>query len=127
MKIETFLNGELVESSEIEDLFIPPNVSGFTTQMLFSPSYIKLISNAQDQEAKAMIQLLALRLELKPTITIEDLEILKLFWDRLVESVADGIFQAVDREQYSQIAESNHMPFQFDEQMKMQILTELLA
>ena len=121
MKIQTFLDGELIEESEI-DFPVRPNVSGFTTQMLFSASYIKLITSALDKDAKSRLELLSVRLELKPQITIEDLQIFKLIWDTLVSSVPEGVLNEEDAAEHNQLAESNNMPFRFGADLKMEIL-----
>lgn len=124
MKIQTFENGVLIEEREIEDFPITPNILGFNTQMLFNKSYVKLIDNASDKDAKARLELLSLRLELKPEITIEDLQIFKLIWDSLTASVFDGILLEEDNQAYNQIAESNNMPFRFRADFKMEILQQ---
>ncbi|MBG1265364.1 hypothetical protein [Nostoc sp. WHI] len=121
MKIQTFLNGQLVEESEVES-YIPPNISGFNTQMLFSESYMKLISNVQNNDAKTRLELLSVRLELKPQITLGDLEIYKLIWDNLIASIPQGILVEADGGNFNQVAESNNMPFRFEEDFKLKIL-----
>ncbi|MBG1268256.1 hypothetical protein [Nostoc sp. WHI] len=121
MKIQTFLNGQLVEESEIEG-YTPPNVSGFNTQMLFSDSYIKVRTNAQNLDAKSTIELLSVRLELKLQITLADLEIYKLIWDNLIASIPQGILVEADGENFNQVAESNNMPFRFEQDFKLRIL-----
>jgi len=124
MNIQTFLNGELVDESEVEGFYFAPNVSGFTTAMLFSQSYMKLINEAGDKDAKTRLELLSVRLELKPQITVEDLQIFKLVWDTLISSVSDGILGEEDRQEYNQIAEANHMPFRFGGDLRMEILAQ---
>lgn len=121
MNIQTFLNGELVDERE-DEIILPPNIAGFTTGMLFSPNYMKLIANAQDTDAKARIELLSVRLELKSQITIDDLQIFKLVWDALAGSVPLGILDPEDKAEYNRIAEANYMPFRFGENFKLEIL-----
>lgn len=127
MNIQTFQDGELVEEREVEGAFLPPNIFQFNTQMLFNPSYIKLVTNAQDSDAKSRLELSSVRLELKPEITLQDLQIFKVLWDSLVISVPTGILIAEDAIQYNQIAKSSNMPFKFGADFKMEIITEFVA
>jgi hypothetical protein len=120
MKIETYLNGELVGESEI-DLPIRPNISGFITQMFFSDSYIKIKNNLQNKDQVTTLELLAVRLELKPIITRADLEVIKLLWDGIIENSPEILLE-IDRNNFQQICESNFMPFTFDDNFKLEIL-----
>ncbi|QMS87315.1 hypothetical protein HUN01_06850 [Nostoc edaphicum CCNP1411] len=122
MKIQTFQDGEFIEERDIEGFTFPPNISQFNTEMLFSPSYMKLIANAGDNDAKTRLELLSVRLELKPLVTSEDLQIFKLIWDTLVSSVPEGVLTLGDAAEYNQLAESNNMPFRFGADLKMEIL-----
>lgn len=123
MKIETYFNGELVSESEIDNFPIRPNVSQFNTQMLLNESYMKLVKNSQDSNAKTRLELLSVRLELKSEITIEDLGILKIIWDTLIDSVPDGILTEDDKDNFNQIAELNNMPFGFQDDFKLELTT----
>ncbi|PHJ54506.1 hypothetical protein VF06_37450 [Nostoc linckia z4] len=122
MKIESFFNGELVAESEINNFPIRPNIAQFNTQMLMSESYMKLVNFSQDVNAKGRLELLSVRLELKPEITIQDLEILKLVWDNLVNSVPDGILTEEDKNNFNEIADSNFMPFRFQDNFELHLL-----
>jgi hypothetical protein len=122
MRIQTFENGELIEERENEEFSAPPNILQFNTQMLFSQSYMKLANNAEDENAKTRLELSSVRLELKPKVTIQDLQVFQLIWNTLVASVPQGILVEADGENFNQIAESNNMPFRFGAEMKMEIL-----
>jgi hypothetical protein len=123
MNIQTFQDGKLIEEKEITTFSPPPNISQFNTQMLFSKSYIKLITNG-DKDTKSRLELLSIRLELKPFVTSEDLQIFKLIWDTLVLSVSENVLNEEDAAEYNQLAESNNMPFRFSADLKMQILAQ---
>lgn len=124
MKIETYLNGELIEELEIDNFPIRPNISQFNTRMLLSESYMKIVNNSQDINAKGRLELLSVRLELKPEITIQDLEILKLVWDILVDSVPDGVLTGEDKNNFNEIADSNFMPFRFMDDLKLELSSQ---
>lgn len=123
MKIQTFLNGELVGESEIDNLPVRPNVSQFNTQMLLGESYMRLVNNSQDMIAKARLELLSVRLELKSEVTVADLEILKIVWDNLIDSVPDGILTEEDKNNFNAIADLNNMPFRFVNDFKLEVKT----
>lgn len=122
MKIQTFDQGELIDEREVEDFNISPNNSQFNTQMLFSNSYLKL--SAGNKEMKARLELLAIRLELKPEITNGDLQIFQFIWNTLIDSMPEGILIEADRENLEQIAQSNNMPFSFEQDFKLNIFLD---
>lgn len=121
MKIETFKDGLLVESNEIEDFNFPPNFYNFNTEMLFSPSYIKITTFATNQDAKSTLQLLSVRLELKGEVLPQDLTIFKIIWDAVIDSIPEGILIPEDKEEFNSKAENNHIPFRFGDDFKLLI------
>lgn len=122
MNLETFEDGILIETTEIEDFIIPPNFSNFITQILFSTSYLKLVAACQNQEAIRRLELLAVRLELKPEITRGDLEIFKIIWDTVINSTNIETLLKEDNDDFNNKAESNYIPFRFAEDFKLIIL-----
>ena len=119
MKIETFEDGILIETVEIEDFNFPPNFYNFNTEMLFSPSYIKLITSASNQDAKSRLELLSVRLELKREVVIQDLTIFKIIWDAVIDSIPEGILLPEDKEDFNVKAENNYIPFRFGDDFKL--------
>jgi hypothetical protein len=117
-RIETYDDGKLVEVREFY-LNPVPAVANFNAQMMLSASYFRLSSNSVNQEAKNRLEIAAVRLELKNDISNEDLMMFKFIWDAVVGGVADGILTLADRDEFNHVAESNNMPFSFDDDFKM--------
>jgi hypothetical protein len=115
--IETYYDGELIETREEEAVI--PNIGGFISQMMVSEAYNKIIVNTSNQQIKNRLEIAAVRLELKGFISDEDLQVFKNLWDAVVNLVSNSAIQLDDRDSLNQIAESNNMPFSFDDDFKM--------
>jgi hypothetical protein len=115
--IETYQDGELVESREVDAPPAPPNVSGFITQMMISESYNRLAFTSNNQIARSRLEIAITRLELKPLITDSDLMLLTTIWNIVVHATSG--LTTDDLNEWNQVASQNHMPFIFTEDFKM--------
>lgn len=120
MRVETYLDGQLIETREIDSI-LSPDFTGFINRMLNSNSYTKLLINSTNQQAKSRLELAAVRLELKSEISNQDIETLKLIWDAVVGTVALEMIDNHDLIELQQIAESTNMPFTFGLDFKIEL------
>ncbi|MBW4644764.1 MAG: hypothetical protein KME23_17675 [Goleter apudmare HA4340-LM2] len=120
MELRIFKDGELIEIRQIEQSLIPPDVSQYSTQMLLSLAYNKLSQLTPNQNARIRLEIAITRLELKPDITNEDLQLLKLIWDSTIENIVDSL-SPDDLAEYRLIASQNYMPFNFKDDFTMEI------
>lgn len=120
MKIDTFLNGELVESEEI-DIPAIPNFSGFITQMMTSYAYNELATKTINELARSRLEVAAIRLELKSEVNLQDLELFKFIWDSVIESTTPEVLTEDFIQEWNQISKENHIPLSFGEDFKILI------
>lgn len=123
MRIETYDEHGLVEVREVDYEPLPPNYAEFSTSILLSPAYLALMEAIKGQEIRSTLELLLVRLELKKIATEQDLNLLKVVWDKIIDSGGLAAFKPGDREELNSKAESTRMPFRFDENYKLTIYT----
>lgn len=123
MRIETYKDGQLIEVREIEEAFLPPDFSMFSTSVLLSSPYIKLMEAVKGQEVRSTIELLTVRLELKKLVLESDLSLYKMVWDQIIDLAGIAIFTPGDREDLNTKAEAARMPFRFGEDFKLILLS----
>lgn len=121
MEIESYLNGELVSIESLENVPpILPNLTGFIIQMMSSNGYNQLIQTNSNQLATSRLEIAIVRLELKSDVTTEDLTLFKFLWDSVIDGRTISLNNS-DSIEWNQIAQSNNIPFGFDENFKIKL------
>ncbi|MHC5768720.1 MAG: hypothetical protein ACYTXI_24475 [Nostoc sp.] len=120
MKIESYFDGELIKTGEI-NVVLSPDFTGFINRMLLANSYTKLLINSTNQQAKSRLELAAVRLELKSEISNQDMETFKLIWDAVIGTIPINIIDNQDLIELREIAESTNMPFAFGLDFKIEL------
>ncbi|MEH2236095.1 hypothetical protein [Nostoc sp.] len=88
--------------------------------MMSNNSYNQIIATSSNELAKNRLEIAAVRLELKPDISVEDLSLFKFLWDSVIDSSFKKLNDS-DLREWNQIAKSNNMPLSFDESFKIQL------
>jgi hypothetical protein len=117
-KIETYQDGQLIESKEVHTVS-SPNISGFIAQMLQDRSYNQMTLFTTEQSNKNRLELAIVRLEGKSDITNEDWQYFKFLWDSVIHGVPDGLLTPEGLVRWREIANFNEMPWHFDDDFKI--------
>jgi hypothetical protein len=117
--IETYQDGQLIESKEVHTVS-SPNISGFMAQMLQNQTYNQMTLFTTEQSNKNRLELAIVRLEGKPDVANEDWRYFKFLWDSVIDGVPDGLLTPDDLIEWNQVAKFNYMPWTLDDDFKIQ-------
>lgn len=118
MKIETYQDGILVETRTVDEPTLM-NLSAFIGSMMRNNQYNKMVSTTTNRLAKDRLELAVIRLELKPEVATEDLQTFKELWDSVVDATPIGLLEPNAATDWTEIAQSNGLPFLFGSDFKL--------